>query len=93
MAAISSFMVFAARSLRARRPKTSCAHPGRFCRIQSEWIERRTRVKRIFPDHHTRLRQVTALVVDQPEEWLTDRLCLDMREREEHPVAKNGKGE
>ena len=46
-------------------------------------IKRRTRVVRIFPNRGACLRLVTALVVEQSEEWLTGRRYLDMRELEE----------
>lgn len=46
-------------------------------------IKRRTRVIRIFPNREACLRLVTALAVEQSEEWLTGRRYLDMRELEE----------
>jgi transposase-like protein len=46
-------------------------------------IKRRTRVVRIFPNREACLRLVTALAVEQSEEWLTGRRYLDMREHEE----------
>jgi transposase-like protein len=46
-------------------------------------IKRRTRVVRIFPNRQACLRLVTALAVEQSEEWLTGRRYLDMRELEE----------
>lgn len=46
-------------------------------------IKRRTRVVRIFPNRRACLRLVTALAVEQSEEWLTARRYLDMRELEE----------
>jgi putative transposase len=42
-------------------------------------IKRRTRVVRIFPNRQSCLRLVTALAVEQSEEWLTGRRYLDMR--------------
>jgi putative transposase len=45
-------------------------------------IKRRTRVVRIFPNRRACLRLVTALAVEQSEEWLTGRRYLDMRELE-----------
>jgi putative transposase len=48
-------------------------------------IKRRTRVVRIFPNPGACLRLVTALCVEQSEEWVTGRLYLDMRELEERP--------
>jgi putative transposase len=48
-------------------------------------IKRRTRVVRIFPTSRVScLRLVTALAVEQSEEWLTGRRYLDMRELEEY---------
>jgi putative transposase len=48
-------------------------------------IKRRTNVVRIFPNRGACLRLVTALAVEQSEEWLTGRRYLDMRELlEEH---------
>ena len=46
-------------------------------------LKRRTRVVRIFPNREACLRLVTALVVEQSEEWVTGRRYLDMRELEE----------
>ena len=51
---------------------------------QSEEIQRRTRVVRIFPNREAYLRLVTALAVEQSEEWVTGRRYLNMRELEEH---------
>lgn len=47
-------------------------------------IKRRTRVVRIFPNPEACLRLVSALAVEQSEEWLTGRRYLDMSELEEH---------
>ena len=41
--------------------------------------KRRTRVVRNFPNPAACLRLVTALCVEQSEEWLADRVYLDMR--------------
>jgi putative transposase len=46
-------------------------------------IKRRTRVVRIFPNREACLRLVTALCVEQSEEWVTGRRYLDMRELEQ----------
>src|SRR5215210_350218 len=46
-------------------------------------VKRRTRVVRIFPNPQACLRLVSALAVEQSEEWLTGRRYLDMRELEE----------
>ena len=47
-------------------------------------LKRRTRVVRIFPNRLACLRLVTALAVEQSEEWVTGRRYLDMGELEEH---------
>lgn len=39
---------------------------------------------RIFPNRQACLRLVTALAVEQSEEWVTGRRYLDMRELEEY---------
>jgi putative transposase len=46
-------------------------------------IKRRTRVVRIFPNREACLRLVSALAVEQSEEWLTGRRYLDMEELRE----------
>jgi putative transposase len=46
-------------------------------------IKRRTRVVRIFPNPEACLRLVTALAVEQSEEWVTGRRYLDMGDLEE----------
>lgn len=46
-------------------------------------IKRRTRVVRIFPNRHSCLRLVSALAMEQSEEWLTGRRYLDMEELRE----------
>jgi putative transposase len=46
-------------------------------------IKRRTRVVRIFPNPQACLRLVTALAIEQSEEWVTGRRYLDMSELEE----------
>jgi putative transposase len=43
-------------------------------------LKRRTRVVRIFPNPEACLRLVTALAVEQSEEWITGRRYLDMEE-------------
>ena len=54
-------------------------------------IKRRTRVVRIFPNRHSCLRLVTALAVEQSEEWLTGRRYLDMEELREHRRSEDRK--
>ena len=49
-------------------------------------LKRRTRVVRIFPNREACLRLVTALCVEQSEEWLSGRKYLDM-ELLDNPVA------
>jgi putative transposase len=51
-------------------------------------IKRRTRVVKVFPNREAYLRLVTALVVEYPEDWMTGRRYLDMRELEEHRRAE-----
>ena len=46
-------------------------------------IKRRTRVVRIFPNREACLRLVSALAIEQSEEWLTARRYLDMEELRE----------
>jgi putative transposase len=46
-------------------------------------IKRRTRVVRIFPNREACLRLVSALAVEQSEEWLTGRRYLDIEELRE----------
>jgi putative transposase len=46
-------------------------------------VKRRTRVVRIFPNRDSCLRLVTALAVEQSEEWVTGRRYLDMEELKE----------
>jgi transposase-like protein len=46
-------------------------------------IKRRTKVVRIFPNREACLRLVTALAVEQSEEWVTGRRYLDMDKLEE----------
>jgi putative transposase len=50
--------------------------------------KRRTRVVRIFPNSEACLRLVSALAVEQSEEWVTGRRYLDMSELEEQRHAK-----
>jgi putative transposase len=52
-------------------------------------IKRRTRVVRIFPNREACLRLVSALAVEQSEEWLSGRRYLDMEELRE----RRGSGE
>ena len=47
-------------------------------------IRRRTGVVRIFPNREACLRLVTALAIEQSEEWVTGRRYLDMEELREH---------
>jgi putative transposase len=48
-------------------------------------IKRRTRVVRIFPNREACLRLVTALAVEQSEEWVTGRRYLEMEQLTERP--------
>jgi transposase-like protein len=54
-------------------------------------IKRRTRVVRIFPNRGACLRLVSALAVEQSEEWLTGRRYLDMEELRERRGSGEGK--
>lgn len=56
-------------------------------------IKRRSRVVRIFPNREACLRLVSALAVEQSEEWLTGRRYLDMQELEEHCSPEEREGE
>ena len=58
-------------------------------RLKQE-IKRRTRVVRIFPNPRACLRLVTALCVEQSEEWVTGRRYLDMGELQERHREKRG---
>ena len=51
---------------------------------RKEELTRRTRVVRIFPNREACLRLVSALAVEQSEEWVTGRRYLDMEELREH---------
>jgi transposase-like protein len=50
-------------------------------------LKRRTRVVRIFPNRAALLRLVTALAMEQSEEWVSGRRYLDMELRQEAPAA------
>ena len=50
--------------------------------------KRRSRVVRIFPNREACLRLVSALAVEQSEEWVTGRRYLDMGELDEHRREK-----
>jgi putative transposase len=56
-------------------------------------IKRRSRVVRIFPNREACLRLVSALAIEQSEEWLTGRRYLDMQELEEHCGQEKREGE
>jgi putative transposase len=56
-------------------------------------IKRRSRVVRIFPNREACLRLVSALAIEQSEEWLTGRRYLDMQELEEHCRQEEREGE
>ena len=51
-------------------------------------IKRRTRVVRIFPNREACLRMVSALAMEQSEEWITGRRYLDMEELSEQRRTK-----
>lgn len=52
-------------------------------------LKRRTRVVRIFPNRASLLRLVTALALEQSEEWVSGRRELDMTGRATPPVAND----
>ncbi len=56
-------------------------------------LKRRTRVVRIFPDRESCLRLVSALAVEQSEEWLTGRRYLEMEELREHRRSEDCEAE
>src|SRR5690606_16248341 len=56
-------------------------------------FKRRTRVVRIFPNPEACLRLVTALCVEQSEEWLASRVYLDMSKLEEAAAASTTEDE
>jgi len=56
-------------------------------------IKRRTRAVRIFPNRGACLRLVTALAIEQSEEWLTGKRYLDMRELKEQRRQEEQKTE
>lgn len=56
-------------------------------------IKRRTRVVRLFPNRKSCLRLVTALAVEQSEEWITGRRYLDMEELRECRSASERESE
>jgi putative transposase len=71
------------------RPLEGEAYPYLFVDARYEKArERRTRVVRILPNQEACSRLVTALCVEQSEEWVTGRRYLDMRELEERPNEK-----
>ena len=49
-------------------------------------LKRRTRVVRIFPNRAALLRLVTALAMEQSEEWVSGRRYLDMELLQEVPA-------
>ena len=56
-------------------------------------LKRRTRVVRIFPNSNSCLRLVTALAVEQSEEWVTGRRYLDMEDLREHRCLEDREAE
>jgi putative transposase len=55
-------------------------------------IKRRTTVVRIFPNREACLRLVTALAMEQSEEWVTGRRYLDVEELKDHEWAEEREG-
>jgi putative transposase len=68
------------------------AHHERSRALNQE-IKRRTRVVRIFPNRTSCLRLVSALAIEQSEEWLTGRRYLNMQELEEYRRQEEREGE
>jgi putative transposase len=56
-------------------------------------IKRRTRVVRIFPNREACLRLITALAVEQSEEWVTGRRYLDMEQLKERRSEERAREE
>ena len=56
-------------------------------------IKRRTRVVRIFPNREACLRLVTAIAVEQSEEWVTGRRYLDMEQLKERHSEERAREE
>ncbi|MBA2784390.1 MAG: IS256 family transposase [Rubrobacteraceae bacterium] len=56
-------------------------------------LKRRTRVVRIFPNREACLRLVTALAVEQSEEWVTGRRYLNMEDLREHQRSEDREAE
>ena len=56
-------------------------------------LERRTRVARIFTNPDACLRLVTALSVEQSEEWLAGRVYLDMHKLEALDAETDSNGD
>ena len=56
-------------------------------------LKRRTRVVRIFPNREACLRLITAMCVEQSEEWLSGRKYLDMELLESNSAASSTTGE
>jgi putative transposase len=56
-------------------------------------IKRRTRVVRIFPNREACLRLVSAMAVEQSEEWVTGRRYLDMEQLKERRSEEQAREE
>jgi transposase-like protein len=56
-------------------------------------IKRRTRVVRIFPNREAPPRLVTALAIEQSEEWVTGRRYLDMEQPKERRSEERAREE
>ena len=56
-------------------------------------LKRRTRVVRIFPNRRACVRLVSALAVEQSEEWVTGRRYLDMEQLKERRSEKRAREE
>jgi transposase-like protein len=56
-------------------------------------LKRRTRAVRIFPNRESCLRLVSALAVEQSEEWVTGKRYLNMEELREHRRSEDCEAE
>jgi hypothetical protein len=69
------------------------AYPYLFVDVRYEKVRVGGRVVRIFPNRGACLRLVTALAIEQSEEWLSGRRYLDLRELEEQRRQEEQKTE
>ena len=60
---------------RAEARRVGCGNDGRL----NQELKRRTRVVRVFPNDASLLRLVTALLVEQSDQWETEKTYLTMK--------------